>query len=179
MYGSIQCIEAPVKVFLHVFILKRWWMNEVKSDHTHNWFYELRIICLCLHEYIDSFCGSVENLFPLLSVSFLTKLWICSPWTQICGATSTIPKGQHWGQIWLEICLCKDWISHSSLIRGKCANPVSIQCRPCTVSDRKSIRGSLCCPGPVGQWAQYHSLHRQQCAGVRDSHTSPFDHITF
>lgn len=99
------------------------------------------------------------------------------PLTQICGATSTIPKGQHWSQIWLEICLCNDWISHSTLIRGKCANPIGIQCRPCTVSDKKSIRGSLRCPGPVGQWAQYHSLHRQQCAGVRDSHPSAFDHI--
>lgn len=43
-------------------------MNKVKN--THNGFYELRIIYLCLHEYIDSFCGSVEDLFPLLSLEF-------------------------------------------------------------------------------------------------------------
>lgn len=61
-------------------------------------------------------------------------------------------------------------LSYKIFQRGECANPIHVQCRPCTVSERKPHRGSLCCSGWVGQWAQHHCLYREQCARVRDWH---------
>lgn len=86
-----------------------------------------------------------------------------------CGSAPWVNRGQ----IWRYLCICDEWISYSCLIRGNCTNPIRIQCRPCTVSVRRSIRGSLRGPGRVRQWAQY-SLHGQQCAGVRGSQTIDF-----
>lgn len=97
----------------------------------------------------------------------LTKLWICSLLTQL-EAASTLPKRRVNAEVRFDSkFVCNGRLARSSLLRGKCANPVGLQCRPHTVPDRKSIRGPLRCPGRVRQWAQYHSLHRQQRPGVR------------
>lgn len=188
-------------VILEMNVSKKKYMclvSRKKLWHTDNGYHELSSISVCLCECICSFCGSMENCSTVVhSKTFLTsnpdlessslesslfpwnssitcshKLFISSLLTQRGGAMPTVP--QRWvcrGQIGCDVCICDEWISYCSLIRGNCANPISIQCRPCTVSARKSVRGPLRCPGRVRQWAQYHSVHRQQCAGVRGSHT--------
>lgn len=98
----------------------------------------------------------------------LTKLWICSELTQLCGAASALPKRGVNAEVTFDSkFVCNGHLSGSSHLRGKWANPIGLQCRPHTVPDRTSITGPLRCPGRVRQWAQYHSLHRQQRPGVR------------
>lgn len=98
----------------------------------------------------------------------LTELWICSPLTRPCRAASTLPKRRVNAEVRFDWKLvCNGRLSRSSLLRGKCAHPVGLQCRPHTGPDRRPFTGPLRCPGRVRQWAQYHSLHRQQRPGVR------------